>query len=248
MVDNDEILEKAVAVKAGLGWFGRNTLLVTADYGSLVFLGELITNIPFPPDNPTEGDCGNCRKCIEACPTKALEEGKKLNPDLCLSSLTQSKSSFDHEIRKNLGDNIYGCDICQMVCPYNKRTNQPLHPEFSYGYDDAFPLLSEIISLSGAGFRKRFGHTSGAWRGRTPLQRNAIIAAGNARAAGFVPVLGRVLFNDPRPVIRSAAAWALGEISTPDVVQILNSAVQNEKDLEVLEEIRGSLEKVVSGE
>ncbi len=244
MVDTGEILEKALAVKAGLGWFGRNTLLVTPEYGSWVCLGELITDIPFPPDLPLDNGCGPCSACISACPANAIREGEDLDLDRCLACVTLGKSMPEPKIREIMGDNLYGCDICQQVCPYNKKAGQINdRPEFLYSYDEAYPVLKNILSLSNKAFRERFGHTSGAWRGRTPVQRNAVIAAGNLVARDTIPELVNILDSDPRPVLRGLAAWALGRMGDPRAFQALADALEIEKDPAVIEEIMQGLGK-----
>lgn len=244
MTDRAELLEKALAVKAGLGWFGKNTLLVTPEFGSWVCLGELVTDIPLPPDPPFKGDCGNCRGCIVSCPAKALDEEGNLNPDRCLAGLTQSKVLPDRGLRVLMGTGLYGCDICQQACPRNKEGRSVEHAEFRSSFDDAYPLLTEIIHLSNTGFRERFGHTAGAWRGRTTLQRNAVIAAGNLGDPGAGPELAQILHDDKRTVMRAAAAWALGRIGTPDAARALEQAHTAEESPEVMQEISLSLREL----
>ncbi len=241
MADKEEILEKAIAVRAGLGWFGKHTLLVTPEYGSWVCLGELITDIPFPPDQPFAGDCGRCRQCLEACPTKALDNDNNLDPDRCLGGLTQSKELFEPELRTLMGTTLYGCDICQVVCPHNKQVQPAAHHEFRHGYEEAYPLLSDLISMTNAEFKKRFGHTSGAWRGRTPVQRNAVIAAGNLKDTGSVPAIIDIMISDSRPVMRAVSAWALGKIGDMEGIKALRLALKNEEDPMVVKEIKRSL-------
>ena len=237
MVDKEEILEKALAVKAGLGWFGKNTLLVTPEYGSWVCLGELVTDIPFPVDRPMEGKCGTCRACIEACPTNALDKERNLDLDRCLASVTQGRTLPDRETRIQMGINLYGCDICQSVCPHNSRQDKD-DKDFAYVYDEAFPLLSEVLGLSNREFKKKFGHTSGAWRGRTLVQRNAVIAAGNVKDEGMVPQLALILTGDSRQIMRGAAAWALGQIGGNRALKALTQAIKHENDPAVLAEIK----------
>ncbi|WP_418790876.1 tRNA epoxyqueuosine(34) reductase QueG [Phosphitispora sp. TUW77] len=244
MVDTGELLEKAFAVKAGLGWFGRNTLLVTPEFGSWVCLGELITDIPFPPDRSLNNNCGSCNACVAACPTNAIREGEDLNIDRCLACLTLGSFMPDPEIREIMGISLYGCDICQQVCPYNKKSGHDNDmQEFSYSYDEAYPVLKEILALSNKEFRKRFGHISAAWRGRTPIQRNAVIAAGNLGARDTIPELIDILRSDPRPVLRGLAAWALGKIGGPLASQALADVSEKEKDPTVIQEIVQGLGK-----
>ncbi len=248
MVDKEEILEKALAVKAGLGWFGKNTLLVTPEYGSWVCLGELVTDLPFPVDRPLARGCGNCRECIESCPTKALDEDINLNPDRCLAGITLGKFLPPPNVRILMGDALYGCDICQLVCPLNSKTGVPGNCGFGAGSGEAYPVLSELFGMTNAEFRKRFGHTSAAWRGRTPIQRNALIAAGNLKDTSAVPGLIDILSSDSRPVIRGAAAWALGQIGSSAGVKALQQGKMSEDDPTVLEEIENSQGRVGSTE
>ena len=248
MVDKEEILEKAIAVKAGLGWFGKNTLLVTPEYGSWISLGELVTDLPFPVDRPLATGCGSCRKCIESCPTKALDEDINLNPDRCLAGITLGKFLPPPNVRTLMGDALYGCDICQLGCPLNSKTGVPGNYEFGAGSGEAYPVLSELFGMTNAEFRKRFGHTSAAWRGRTPIQRNAMIAAGNLKDTSAVPGLIDILCSDSRPVIRGSAAWALGQIGSPEGVKALQQVKNTENDPTVLEEIKNSLRRVRSTE
>jgi epoxyqueuosine reductase len=240
--DTGEILEKAIAVKAGLGWFGHNTLLVTPEFGSWVSLGELLTDLPLPADLPSSDNCGSCQRCVEACPTNALDEDKNLNPDRCLACLTLSKALPPREIRNLMGDTLYGCDICQLACPYNQKIGEINYVEHNCGLEESYPVLMEILHLNNAEYKKRFGHTSGAWRGRTPLQRNAVIAAGKLRDSSAVPALAAILSSDPRPVLRGAAAWALGEIGAEQGRAALVKASATEQDSAVLTEINAALQ------
>lgn len=249
--DTGEILEKAVAVKAGLGWFGHNTLLVTPEFGSWVSLGELLTDLPLPADQPSGGNCGACRRCVEACPTKALDEDKNINLDRCLACITLSKGLPPREIRNLMEDSLYGCDICQLACPYNQKTGEGNPAEYKYGLEESYPVLTEILQLTNGEYKRRFGHTSGAWRGKTPLQRNAVIAAGNLRDTSAVPVLAEVLSSDTRPALRGAAAWALGQIGTEQGRAALLKASAIEQEHDVLTEIKAALqnyEEAASGD
>lgn len=248
MVDKEEILEKAFAVEAGLGWFGKNTLLVIPELGSFVYLGELITNIPFPPDSPLENTCGNCERCLKACPTGALDRDKNLDTDLCLAGISQFKGLISHELRERMGNTLYGCDICQIVCPHNikadktQKSFKEWEPKDHSQADEHFPVLKELLFMTNSEFKKKFGHTSGAWRGRTVFQRNAAIAAGNNRDVESVPALTKILLNDTRPVMRATAAWALGKIDDPVGKQALRQALSNESDITVTSEIKRALE------
>ncbi len=241
MVDKAEILEKALAVRAGLGWFGKNTLLVTPEYGSWVYLGELVTDLPFPPDQPLACDCGSCRKCLDSCPAGALDEEKNLNPDRCLAGITLSRLLPDRELRDLMGNTLYGCDLCQLVCPYNREAGRTEHEEFRPQDEEDFPVLADLFKMTNSGFIRRFGHTSAAWRGKTTIQRNAVIAAGNLKDPGTVPALINILTTDHRPVMRGAAAWALAKINNPAGILALARARQTETHPAVIEEIENGL-------
>lgn len=246
-VDTGEILEKAIAVKAGLGWFGRNTLLITPEFGSWVSLGELVTNLPLPADEPCPDSCGPCRRCVTACPTRAIDEEKNINLDRCLACLTLSKALPPVEVREQMGDSLYGCDICQAICPINQKNGAAKQIQGSIAVDEAYPILLDILQMCNAEFKKRFGHTSGVWRGRTPMQRNAVITAGNLQDFSAIPALKAILAADPRPVLRAAAAWALGKLGTEQCQDALLKALAVEQDNEVLTEINLALHKKKKG-
>lgn len=243
MVDTGELLEKAVSARAGLGWIGKHTLLVTPEFGSWVCLGEMITNLPFPRDEAVRHSCGNCTICVEACPTKALDGMGNLNPDRCLASITQTKKTLPQELRPLMKNYIYGCDVCQKACPYNRKAKQTYLTECNYDINDAYPSLKELLTMSRQEFNRRFGHTSGAWRGRTVWQRNALIAAGNLQNEELVPYICDLLINDPRVQIRIAAAWALGRIRNEKAISALHTAKEKEKNEQVMEEINLAIQK-----
>ena len=120
MVDTGELVDRAVAERAGIGWSGKNCSIITPEFGSYVYIGEMITNIPFEPDAPIEDRCGECRKCLDACPTGALVQGGQINAKHCISFLTQTKEMIPEEFRDKIGNRLYGCDSCQTACPENK--------------------------------------------------------------------------------------------------------------------------------
>src|SRR5690625_3540549 len=161
MVDTGELADKAVAERAGIGFSGKNTLIITEEFGSFVYLGELITNIPFIPDSPVEDSCGDCRICLDACPTGALVEGGQLNAQRCLAYLTQTKDFLPDEFRDKIGTRLYGCDTCQSVCPRNHRIDFHLHEEFEPDPEVAKPKLKPMLRISNREFREKFGHLSG---------------------------------------------------------------------------------------
>lgn len=237
MVDTGELSDRAVAQRAGIGWSAKNCSVITPEFGSYVYLGEMITNIPFTPDMPMEDECGDCRLCIDACPTGAIIDGGQLNAQRCIAFLTQTKTSLPEEFRKKIGNRIYGCDTCQTVCPKNKGKLNLHHPELLPDPEIAKPLLQPILHMSNKEFKVQFGHVSGSWRGKKPIQRNAIVALAHFKEESAVPDLIGLLMKDERPVIRGTAAWAIGKIGTTEGIAALHKALQTEKDSEVIEEI-----------
>ncbi|AIE59179.1 tRNA epoxyqueuosine(34) reductase QueG [Bacillus methanolicus] len=242
MVDTGELVDRAVAQRAGIGWSGKNCSIITPEFGSYVYLGEMITNIRFEPDTPMEDRCGSCNKCVEACPTGALVQGGQLNAKRCIAFLTQTKGFLPEEFREKLGNRLYGCDTCQTVCPENKGKDFHFHPEMEPDPEIAKPLLKPLLHISNREFKERYGHVSGSWRGKKPIQRNAIIALAHFKDETAVNDLIKVLNEDPRPVIRGTAAWALGKIGGENAKNALLKAKETEADLEVLNEIEKGIE------
>ncbi len=237
MVDTGELADRAVAERAGIGWSGKNCAIITPEFGSYVYLGEMITSIPFEPDTPLEDQCGTCNKCIEACPTDALVAGGQINAQRCISFLTQTKEAIPEEFRNKIGNRLYGCDSCQTACPVNKGKDFHLHMEVEADPDIAKPLLQPMLSLSNRQFKEKFGHVSGAWRGKNPIQRNAIIALAHFKDQTALDDLIDILKHDPRPVMRGTAAWAIGKIDGKNSRAALEEALEKETDEAVIFEI-----------
>ncbi|WP_408009444.1 tRNA epoxyqueuosine(34) reductase QueG [Pseudalkalibacillus sp. A8] len=244
MVDTGELSDRAVAERAGIGWSGKNCATITPEFGSYVYLGELITTIPFEPDQPMTDQCGSCNKCVDACPTGALVTGGQLDSNKCIAFLTQTKGFLPERYREKLGNRLYGCDTCQQVCPENKGKDFHHHPEMEPDPVIAKPKLKPLLTISNREFREQFGPVSGSWRGKKPIQRNAIIALGNFKDETALPELLHVLSEDPRPVIRGTAAWSLGKIGGAEAEIALKSAKEREKDEDVLAEIDRSLNMI----
>lgn len=241
MVDTGELVDRAVAERAGIGWSGKNCSIITPEFGSYVYLGEMITTIPFEPDQPMEDRCGTCNKCIEACPTGALVQGGQLNSQKCIAFLTQTKGFLPEEFRDKLGNRLYGCDSCQTACPENKGKDFHFHEEMEPEPEIVKPLLKPLLNISNREFRERFGQLSGSWRGKKPIQRNAIIALAHFKDETAIEELIEVMKTDSRPVIRGTAAWALGKIGTEKAQIALEKALHVEKDEETLLEISKGL-------
>ncbi|MCM3546595.1 tRNA epoxyqueuosine(34) reductase QueG [Priestia megaterium] len=242
MVDTGELSDRAVAERAGIGWSGKNCAIITPEFGSYVYLGEMITDIPFPPDKPIEDGCGTCNKCVDACPTGALVTGGQLNSQRCIAFLTQTKGFLAEEFRSKLGNRLYGCDTCQTVCPENKGKDFHFHPEMEPDPELAKPKLKPLLTMSNREFKEKFGHVSGSWRGKKPIQRNAIIALAHFKDQTAIPDLIDLIKNDVRPVIRGTAAWALGKIGDKEALDTLMNLREQEKDQEVIEEMSKGIE------
>jgi epoxyqueuosine reductase len=242
MVDTGELSDRAVAERAGIGFSGKNTAIITKEFGSFVYLGELITNIPFVPDEPVEDSCGDCRKCLDACPTGALVQGGQLNAQRCIAFLTQTKDFLPDEFRSKIGNRVYGCDTCQVVCPRNKGIDFHIHPEFEPENEIVKPKLKPMLRISNREFKETFGHLAGSWRGKKPLQRNALIALGHFKDNTAVEEITAVLNNDPRPVIRGTAAWTLGKIGTEEAFDAIEKVMEKEQDEQVITEMEKGLQ------
>lgn len=242
-VDTGELVDVAVAQRAGLGFIGKNGLLITEEYGSFVYLGEIITNIQFEPDKPVPNGCGDCTRCITGCPTGALLGDGRMNAKKCLSYQTQTKGMMPKEYRRKTRNTIYGCDICQLVCPYNKGKDFHFHQEMEPKPDEVFPKLVPMLSISNKEFKAQFGHLAGSWRGKKPLQRNALIALANLGGREALPDIAKCL-DDQRPVIRGTAVWAIGQLTKRNPEQYLErlqAMQEKETDEDVLLELEETI-------
>lgn len=247
MTDTGALVDRAVAERAGIGWSGKNCSIITPEFGSWVYLGEMITNLPLPPDQPVTEMCDECTKCIDACPTGALVGPGELNAQACVSFLTQTKGFLTDEQMRKIGNRLYGCDTCQIVCPVNRGKDWTHHEELKPDPEIVKPLLMPLLRMSNREFKERFGASAAAWRGKKPIQRNAVIALGHFREASAVPDLIRVLTDDPRPVLRGTAAWALGRIGGPEAERALREALRREEDPEAAARIKAALAALESG-
>ncbi|MFZ4451814.1 tRNA epoxyqueuosine(34) reductase QueG [Salibacterium aidingense] len=241
MVDTGELSDRAVAERAGIGWSGKNCAIITPEFGSYVYLGEMITTLSLEPDQEITDQCGTCNKCVDACPTGALVQGGQLDSNKCIAYLTLTKGSLPERFRKKIGNRLYGCDTCQTVCPENKGMDHHQHEEFEPDPEVVKPRLLPLLTLSNREFKERFGRMAGSWRGKKPIQRNAVLALGTYKAKEGVETLDHLLRKDPRPVIRGSAAWSLGQIATEEAVDALRTAEKSEKSEEVMEEVNRAL-------
>ncbi|HEX6314821.1 MAG TPA: tRNA epoxyqueuosine(34) reductase QueG [Gemmatimonadaceae bacterium] len=246
-VDTGPILERDLARLAGLGWFGKNTMLIHPRRGSFLFLGALFVDVELEPDPPfADEHCGTCRRCIDACPTGAIVEEGVLDATRCISYFTiEKRGPIPGEWREAIGTLVYGCDICQNVCPWNVRfAGEARDPELTTGSLEASPDPIALLRMDPAGFQRRFGGTAVTRAGRQGLSRNAAIALGNRGAPGDVDALIACLTMEPDPVVRAHAAWALGAIGTTQALQALGARLRAEQDNAVRTEIEATLAEV----
>lgn len=231
-VDTGPLLEREWACHSGLGWFGKNTMLLRKRAGSWFFLAEVLVDLELEGAGLAQDHCGRCTRCMDACPTGALEDGYVLRSPVCISYLTiEHRGAISPALRPKLGNWIFGCDICQEVCPWNTKFAQPRHIEA------LLPSLPELMALDDNGFRRRYRKTA-LWRTRRRgLLRNVAIALGNSGNPQAIPPLRHAL-HDPEALIRAHAAWALGQLEQRAT---LRRALDTEDDPQVRAEIEAAL-------
>src|SRR5215210_4565265 len=239
------LLERSAAQHAGLGFFGRNSCLINGEIGSYFFIADLIVDREIEPDAHGTGTCGKCTRCMDRCPTGAIKAPGVVDARLCISYLTiENRGEIPRDLRPLVGDWAFGCDVCQEVCPYNKRkATVSRWPEFSAG-SGAGPYLKieEVLGIrTESEFEGRFAGTPLTRPGRAGLLRNCCVAAGNLGLREAVPALVRCLCEDGSPLVRGHAAWALGEIGVEEAEVALEKAFLEEADEECREEIEHAL-------
>ena len=244
-VDTGTLLERAYATQAGLGFTGKNTTLINPRMGAWLFLGALLLDLELDPTpNHITSDCGACRQCLDACPTGALVAPYQLDARRCISYLTiELKGPIPRDLRPLIGNRIFGCDTCQLVCPYQRSARPTQEAAFrAQAIDRVAPRLLDLIALDERGFNLRYAGTAILRAKRRGLLRNVAVALGNWGDPQAIPALSEAL-HDPEPLIRGHAAWALGRIATPAARQALNMARRQEEDTYVQEEINQALER-----
>ncbi len=254
--DTGRMVDRAVAQRSGLGWYGKNTCILTKGWGSWVFLAELLTSLDLEPDAPVGANCGRCEICLHACPTGAFVAPYVLDNRRCISYLTiELKGSIPVELRPLIGNRVFGCDICQQVCPVNRVAETRLRASGKLGVKGerlefqprapaaSSPALIELLALDEQGFRERFRHSPIQRAKRRGLLRNVCVALGNVGDPVAVPALIRAL-RDAEPLVRGHAAWALGRIGGDGARLALRSALEAEADATVRQELRFALEQL----
>ena len=244
-VDTGPILERELAWRAGLGWPGKNTNLINRQVGSWLFLGAILLDRELVYDTPAPAHCGTCTRCLIACPTRALVAPGVLDARRCISYLTiELRGSIPRELRPLLGTHIFGCDICQAVCPWNRQAPESSEPAFLPRAGFAAPELVPLLRLSDEEFRARFHGSPISRAKRRGLLRNVAVALGNLRDLRAFPALQAALY-EAEPLIRSHAAWALGRLGGGEARQALQAVLSTERDGDVREEITLALTELV---
>ena len=244
--DTGPILERDLASRAGLGWIGKNTTLINPQQGSFLFLAEILFAIELEVDPPFEGElCGSCTRCLEACPTGCLTAPYTLDANRCISYLTiEYRESLPDDLRPLLGEWVFGCDVCQQVCPWNQRfgKHDQLDQAFLPRQEIQHPELTEELQLSQEEFSRKFRGSPLKRSKRRGYLRNTAVALGNQAREGAVPALQRAL-RDPEPLIREHAAWALGEIGGDAARKALQEVLATEVHQGVLAAVERALER-----
>jgi epoxyqueuosine reductase len=211
-VDTGPVVERVFAAYAGVGWIGKNTCVINQRAGSWLFLGVIPTSLELNPDMPAPDRCGSCTRCLDACPTHAFIAPHELDATRCISYLTiEKRGPIAEELRAGMGNHVFGCDICQDVCPWNRKAPASTEPQFQAQPERFNPALAWLANLSEEEFRIVFRGSAIRRAKRSGLRRNAVIAIGNSRDRSFMPLL-RQLADDPDPVVAEHTEWALKKI------------------------------------
>lgn len=246
-VDTAPLMEKPLAAKAGLGWQGKHTNLVSRTHGSWLFLGAILTTADIAPDEATGDRCGSCSRCLDACPTKAFPAPYQLDARRCLAYLSiEHRGHIPREFREPMGNRVFGCDDCLAACPWNKFAE--ISREMRYAARDATqdPPLADLLALDDSVFRSRFAGTPVKRTGRNRVIRNALIAAGNSKNAGLLPLI-QPLLSDASPLVRAAAIWAFRRLApAAEIAKIRALHEPHETDADVAAEWQGDVERLAA--
>ena len=212
-VDTAPVMEKPLASRAGIGWQGKHTNLVSRRFGSWLFLAEIFTTLEFPPDIPETDLCGNCNRCVEACPTDAIVSPYEIDARRCISYLTiEHRGDIPEDLMAQMGNRIFGCDDCLAVCPWNKFATPTSEVAFENRAEMVAPRLADLAALDDADFREVFAGTPVKRTGRDRILRNVLIAIGNSGVKSLLSAVEKKL-DDENPLVRSAARWAQGRLT-----------------------------------
>ncbi len=240
-VDTAPVLEHALAEDAGIGWQGKHSLSIDRQFGSWFFLGEIFTSASLQPDAPATHHCGSCSACIDVCPTRAIVAPFVVDARLCISYLTiEHKGIIPRKLRPLMGNRIYGCDDCQLVCPWNNEVALPENDYLEVRKENILPELVSLLALDEADFREFFRKSPVKRIGRARFIRNCCVAAGNSNQETLLPSL-LALLDDDSPLVRGHAVWAVGRLEKRENIVLLNELQcrkNTENDIEVHEDIR----------
>jgi len=215
-VDTGPVVERVFAAYAGVGWIGKNTCLINQRAGSWLFLGVILTSLELTPDLPAPDRCGSCTRCLDACPTHAFVAARELDATRCISYLTiEKRGAIPEELRAGMRNHVFGCDICQDVCPWNRKAPTSAAPEFQPRPKGFYPMLAWAANLSDEDFRASYRRSVIRRAKRSGLRRNAVVAMGNSGERGFVPLLQQ-LTGDSDPVVAEHAEWALKKVASTE--------------------------------
>ena len=243
LVDTARVVDRAIAARSGLGWYGKNTMILVPRRGSWVMIGELIVDIDIDHDIPLTPKCGQCTRCLDICPTGALVDDYVLHTPSCISFLTiELRGAIPREIRPKLGDWVFGCDMCQEICPFTNAAYHEDEPTFQpKSIDHAFPPLHWLIDMNETEFREEFSGTAvmrAKWEG---MVRNAVVALGNIGASRDLETLESVAASHESPIVRGHAAWAMANIDRDLAQPALTALKRRETDNHVLDEISAAM-------
>lgn len=249
LVDTARAMDRALAERAGVGWFGKNSMIIVPGHGSWVMLGEIYLDVEIAPDLPLNQDCGRCDICINHCPTGAIVEPYRVHAPRCISYLTiEERGSIDPAIRGSMGNWVFGCDVCQDVCPYTKAAKPVEDLDFAPAtVDNAFPSLERLVTQSEEEFYDLYRGTAVIRAKHRGLARNAAIALGNSGDERAVPILTAVVNEHNEPLVRGHAAWALQHLAGAKVRGTLEHARSKERDLTVIQELEMALNEIRLG-
>ncbi len=245
--DSAPILERELAQRAGLGWIGKNSCLINPENGSFFLLAEVFTDLVLEPDDPFEFDrCGGCTRCVEACPTRCIQPDRTIDSRKCISYLTiEKKGQIPMELREQVGGWVFGCDICQTVCPWNK-PRIGIESKIEKGSSELRIVdLIEGLSMSKSNFNTHFADSPILRAKHTGFVRNVVITAGNKKLIAAMEALSKLL-DDENETVRSASAWSIGQIGGKDAIQSLGRRLLLERSKDVREEIQNSMDQLGS--
>ncbi|MDW5300094.1 MAG: tRNA epoxyqueuosine(34) reductase QueG [Sedimentibacter sp.] len=235
-VDTSPLIDREICKNAGIGQYGKNSLLINDNYGSFINLGYLLTDIEIKSNKTVDtiDICKDCDICVKSCPNNAILKNGGIDSKRCISNLTQTRNYIPIEYRHNMGNQIYGCDICQIVCPKNKK-----NLEIKSNIDNNYLMvdLKELLKISKADFNKKYGSLSGSWRGKNIWKRNALISIGNLGLLSMFDMVKEELEN-PSEMIKIYASWTLMKLNRQKASEILNNNLKYENDIIKMEYIK----------